>query len=437
MSDEPTDWGRIEFCEQVFGFEPFDYQRDLLEYAIGTDTTKVALKPGRQVGKSLVGGVIAAERALHGHDVMILAPYEDTTEDMMAPCRNALEAARQWVDDREDVDSLGVVTDNKRDWQFVNGGRVRARTVGTDGTQVRGKNPDIVLVDEAAYIPDRIYDQVIEPYFLTHDSYEYYLFSTPAGKSGYFYHAVDGDRADEWWTEHWPSSINPLNDEAWIERKEREKDSTSFAQEYLGEFVDEGDNFISVDVVRPQLADAVTLEGPVSLGVDVARKGKDRTVYVAMDAGQRARVLDSEDQSTIPGVVGRIKQLHREHDFDGVYVDENAVGGGVVDDEELNSMGLVNGVKFTTKSKHKMYNRLKNDLESGDITLERDRQLIAELTQLDYSVTANGYYKIGHPDGGHDDFADALALANWGACGVGQATVTRRSGVRARKTSTL
>ena len=109
-------------------------------------------------------------------------------------------------------------------------------------------------------------------------------------------------------------------------------------------------------------------------------------------------------------------------------MDENAVGGGVVDDEELNEMGIVRGVKFTTKSKHEMYNRLKTDFESEEITIPQHRKLIDELTSLQFSVTSNGYYKISHPDGGHDDFADSLALANWGEMTQMQETeVVRRN----------
>jgi len=177
------------------------------------------------------------------------------------------------------------------------------------------------------------------------------------------------------------------------------------------------------------------LTGETWLGVDVARKGKDRTVYTQIDANGNVRVLDSEEQSTIPGVAGRIKALHREHNFAAVMVDENAVGGGVVDDPQIRD--IVRGVTFSTKTKHQMYQSLKTAFESGDVELPNHRRLVDELTSLQFEFTQNGYLKVTHPDGGHDDFADSLALAHYGMSGAGQTTVTRRNGNRARSGSTL
>jgi len=422
---------RSERFKALFQWDGFDYQRDLIDKAHGVDVFKAAVKPGRQVGKTETGGAIAAYKALIGSDVMILGPFEDTVSEMMEAARNHLETCEQHY--MEAGSELGTEYRNKTDWKF-HSGRLRARTVGTDGTQIRGKNPDVVLIDEDAYIKDSIHTEVIEPFFSTHDSYEYYLFSTPAGKSGYFYEKVEQD--ESFYSPHWPSEISPLIDQDFLDEKKAQLDSRTYAQEYLGEFLSAGDTFLSHEDVMPCVADETTLEGRVWLGVDVARKGKDRTVYTAVDEHKTARVLASEDKSTIPGIVGRIKQLHQEHGFESVLVDENAVGGGVVDDEDLVAMDLVQGVKFTTKSKHEMYNRLKTDFEAEDITVPQHRRLIDELTALEFSVTRNGYYQISHPDGGHDDFPDSLAFANWARKG-NHPTVTRRNGNTPRSGSTI
>ena len=406
---------RSKRFQTLFSFDAFDYQHKLIQAGDNANVFKAAVKPGRQVGKTVTGGAIAAERALSGHDVMILGPFEDTVKEMMEAATNHLRNAE------EQGLTLGTEQRNKTDWQFINDGRLRARTVGSNGTQIRGKNPDVVLVDEAAYIKSDIFQEVIEPFFSTHDAYEYYLFSTPAGKSGYFYEKVAHD--DSFLSPHWPSEISPLIDDEFLAEKRQELDSLTFAQEYRGEFVDEADAFLPYDVVQPCVGDP-ELHGETWLGVDVARKGKDRTVYTQIDANGNVRVLDSEEQSTIPGVAGRIKALHREHDFAAVMVDENAVGGGVVDDPAIQD--IVQGVTFSTKTKHQMYQQLKTAFEAEELTLPNHRRLVDELTSLRFEFTQNGYLKVGHPDGGHDDFADSLALAHYGMSGVGQTTVTRR-----------
>jgi hypothetical protein len=74
-----------------------------------------------------------------------------------------------------------------------------------------------------------------------------------------------------------------------------------------------------------------------------------------------------------------------------------------------------------------MYQQLKTAFEGEELTLPNHRRLIDELTSLRFEFTQNGYLKVGHPDGGHDDFADSLALAHYGKAGVNQTTVTRRN----------
>ena len=65
-----------------------------------------------------------------------------------------------------------------------------------------------------------------------------------------------------------------------------------------------------------------------------------------------------------------------------------------------------------SKSKQAMYQRLKKDIEDEALALPNHRRLIRELTTLEYTYTENGYLKISHPQGGHDDYPDGLALAN-------------------------
>jgi len=419
--EELRDLPRVERFKKFFDFEPFEYQQELIEYGETNDVAKIAVKPGRQVGKTITGGAIAAERALSGKDVMILAPFEDTGDEMMEAARNHLLKAEDKFS--EAGFTLGTEQRNKRDWIFQNGGRLRARTVGTDGTQIRGKNPEIVLVDEAAYIKDKIFTEVVEPFFSTHQEYEFYLFSTPAGKNGYFYDVVQGDKAESWFSPHWPSKISPLISEEFLESKRQELDSSTYAQEYLGEFADEGDTLFTLEDIQPLLGEP-ELEGQVYLGVDVARAGKDRTVYTAVDESGNVRVEAVEDTSTMDSVLGRIKDLHRENNYTSIVVEENSMGGGVID---FNDIPELEAFTSTSKSQHKLYKQLQRDIENQTLMLPNNRRLIDELTSLEYDYTQHGYMKVSHPDGGHDDYPDSLAFANWGRNGGDKKSVTRTS----------
>jgi len=423
---------RSERVEVLFDFEPFSYQAELLDYGEEHDVAKAAVKPGRQVGKTETGGAIAADRALAGHDVMILGPFEDTVSEMMEAAVAHLATAEEKFS-RAGY-SLGTEQRNKTDWQFSHDGRLRSRTVGTDGTQIRGKKPDVVIIDEDAYIKKSIHTEVIEPFFSTHESYEYYLFSTPAGKSGYFYEKVVND--DSFYSPHWPSSISPLISDEWLAEKKEELDSQTFAQEYLGEFVEDADSYLPHNIVQPCIdPDGYESQtNPRWLGVDPAEKGKDRMVIVDIGTNGYVHNIWSRETVSGPEFVGLLTDLHTSdtvpepdvghgntppNGYEQIIVESN-MAGLATDILEAGIGSVVTPVKSTTKSKGPMYKRLKRDLEAEELTLPNFRKLVNQMTSLQYSYTANKHLKISHPPNGHDDYPDALMLANSGRTGVAQ-----------------
>ncbi len=411
--EELRDLPRSERVQHVFNFDPTDYQADLLDHHEQQAKTQAAPKKGRQVGASLVGSVLAADYALtHSEtDVLITSPKQDPADELFE------KFTQHFKNSDFTLDQLGVIDDNKTEWTFANGTRVICRTLGQGDLSQRSLSPSFVIVDEAAYASDYHLEEVVEPFFITHNEFEYYLFSTPKGKTGYFYHAVEGNRSEAWYSPHWPTEISPYADQDYLDRKQTEKDSTTFAQEYRGEFADTGEVWIPSELFRscvPEDAPEVSAGADTYLGVDVARKGADETVYLCLDESGVVRDIWSEETSTVPGVAGRIKALNEEHNFSRVFVDENSVGGGVVDDEGLR--GLVEGVTFSTQTKHEMYTDLKTHFENGDLTIppgvDHYRSLELQTTRLEFEYTSNGYVKVSHPPNGHDDYADALALAN-------------------------
>jgi len=412
---------RSERVQVLFDFEPFEYQAELLDCGEDRAEVQAAPKKGRQVGATLTAGAIAADYALThgGEDVLVAAPFQETADELFREAKEHLKAIG-------DLETIGVISDNKREWEFDNGSRIISGTLGVDGVGQRGKNPSCVIIDEAAYVPDEIFNEVIEPFFLTHSSYEYYLFSTPAGKSGYYYEKVEFD--DNWYSPHWPSRINPLVDREWLDQKEEEKDELTFKQEYLGEFVDESEAYLPHDLVMSCVDENVAAEGGTDryLGVDVAREGKDSTVFVDVDEYGNVERVFSEERSTLDGVLGRIKSWHSEVGYTKILVDENGLGGGVVDFGSYDLQGVIQPFTFTSKSRGNLYKALKTAFENEDIRIPNHRRMRAELTSLQFSFTQHGNLRVTHPPNGHDDFADALALANWAT--QNRVKVTRRSG---------
>jgi hypothetical protein len=66
-----------------------------------------------------------------------------------------------------------------------------------------------------------------------------------------------------------------------------------------------------------------------------------------------------------------------------------------------------------------MYQALKRAFENEAISLPDEShqygdRIVHELTSLQFDFTQHGRLRVYHPPGGHDDFPDALALANHG-----------------------
>ncbi|AFH22663.1 terminase large subunit [environmental Halophage eHP-32] len=401
---------RAERMAVLFDFDPFDYQRELIAHIDTAESPQVAIQPGRQVGKTLTGAALAADAAatMAGEDVLIAAPFQETADEMMREATSLLETAETRLA-AMDMD-LGVETKNKREWIFEHDGRLLSRTLGVDGVGQRGKNPRFVIVDEAAYVPDSVFEDVIEPFFTTHPTYTFILTSTPAGDAGYFYDKCQLD--DDWHSPYWPTAISPLVDPEWLAERERKTESRTWRQEFLGEFIGSSDRFFT-----PALIDDATDHDAaggeiVSLGADIARAGDDRTAIVGIDDSGTADVLVSDANLNLTDATGRLSRLYEQHNPDSILVDETGLGAGVVEmlQSEI-SERVVEGVKFTIDRKQSIYNGLKQALEAGELTLAHHPRMSRELKKLTYSLTAGGKTKITHPDNGHDDHPDALALA--------------------------
>lgn len=418
--------------EGWFGFCPTEYQAALLDHHHEHPKTQAAPKSGRQVGKTLTAAIIGADHALMnpGTDVLFAAPSQGTANEMFRECK------QHFKNSPFSLSRFGVETPNKRTWEFTTGTRILARTLGNvdqeNNSGNRGMNPTCVIVDEAAYEKDAVYVEEIEEFFITHPEYEYYLFSTPAGKSGYFYDAVEGQNADDWFSPHWPTRISPYAQEDYIEKKRGQLDSQTFAQEFLGEFAESEDAYLPHSVVKPCIQPgAIESADPNArrwLAVDPARSGDDRAVFLDLGEHGAVRNIWSEETTTGPEFVGRLKALQRGGDvpapdvgggetpadgYEELVVEENAVGGFGADLVEAGLGRVVRKITTSTKTKQAMYQRLKKDLEDGALSLPNYRRLISQLTALQYKYTSNGYLKVSHRQGGHDDFPDALALGNY------------------------
>jgi len=405
LLDEPS-----YFIEHYLGEEPFDYQKDFMD----EETKRKAAVCGRRVGKSTMASWLALWFAItHANaEILITAKAQRQSMELFNEVKKQIRQSdigeEQW----------GITRDTRTEINFDNGSRILCLPVGTDGSNIRGYGTDLLIVDEAAFIPDEIFQQVLSPMLAVGDS-NFILLSTPFGKKGFLYERFNDDN---WHTLQVPTWNNPMIDDEFIEEQRRNLTPTQFRQEIKGEFVESADSFFTREELMNCATETVRREDMqiAYLGVDLASTGGDESVYVSVDGNGNVFDIEHTSNKSMTDAMGRVRELDSYHDYTTIMIDATGLGTGVVDQIKEDLGRKVEGFKFTNEKKQSLYNTLKNQLQEGKISYsfipgkdEAENKMVDQCLELEYEYTSTGRTKIHHPTGGHDDFSDALALAVW------------------------
>lgn len=232
-----------------------------------------------------------------------------------------------------------------------------------------------------------------------------------------------------------PGMITHEQVEEW--RRVYGEDSNFFRVKVKAEFPSqESDTLIPLDWI--ELAMARELPRPVigekeslTLGVDVARFGDDRTVIFPV-RGRRvlpAIVITNADTMS---VAGRVLLEHQTRSSNSIFVDEIGLGAGVRDRlKELNApvrgvnvAGKPSNIRKFVNLRSELWWRVRELLDPANpnaLALPRDNELAAELSSCKYEVDSAGRIKIEPKDdmkarlGMSPDKADALCMAMMGS----------------------
>lgn len=170
----------VEFAMSV-GIAPDPWQIEVL----ASDHPRKILCCGRQTGKSTVGAVLALHRALTrpGSTVLIVAPGERQAKLLFSKAKRLYEMAGH---------PLSAHSERRTGLELRNGSVIEALPAVERTT--RGYSVDLLLVDEAAAVPDEDYFGILPALIATQG--EQVLLSTPRGKRGFFFELWHSD--DDW-----------------------------------------------------------------------------------------------------------------------------------------------------------------------------------------------------------------------------------------------
>jgi hypothetical protein len=220
------------------GLTPDPWQAEILE----STARQIIMLVSRQAGKSTISSIRALHRALYFPFslVLLLAPSYRQSSELFRKVRDAYNALPA---------PLPLANESALSLEFTNGSRVVALP-GKEQT-IRGfSGVSLLIVDEAARVPDELY-QAVRP-MLAVSGGDIILLSTPFGKRGFFFQEwEEGDST--WHKTKITAGMCPRIAREWLEQERRSIPDWVFRSEYLCEFVETQDQVFSYDDIQRAL----------------------------------------------------------------------------------------------------------------------------------------------------------------------------------------
>jgi hypothetical protein len=417
LRDKPS-----KFVRLFIDVDPFIYQSEFMD----NDSDRKVFVAGRQVGKSRVASWLALHHAVTHPDSLVLVTADALRQSSELFAQLQSEINNSGLSD----DHWGIERMTQTEIEFEHGSRIKVVPTGRNGNKIRGFTADMIIVDEAAFVENEIFEEVIEPMTFVSDG-TIVMTSTPYGASGYFYEKANEAKSDpesRWYRTHVESDDNPEIDEEDIEEFKQGKTRAQIQREVLGEFVPAGDQFFPNHLLRSTISDdtargVVQYGGPetekrtdgnadVYLGVDLGAGGADDTVFTKVDEYGNVFDITINDMGVVEARK-HIEQLDRYYGFEKINVDQTGIGEGPVGELRKNLGRKVEGVYLSTQKKQSVYQTLKAHMESGEVSIINHEDARLQLEKLGYKKTRSNNLSIHAKEGFHDDIPDSIALAVW------------------------
>lgn len=382
----------------------------------------LVLRSGRQVGKSHTIGLKAAEYALDNEKRLVMVVSKTEKQAALLFSKILMNITT--------IDKSRICSGKQKPTKHLitlkNGTTIHCLSCGDTGYGLMGFTIHLLIVDEAAFVPNMVYQSIIPALAVTRGII--WLLSTPYVKEGYYFDCFDDPSFTSF---HTSSETCPRRDDIFLARQKKNLTEAQYAQWYLGKFVDDALQFFSDDLIRAVcvLKRQVNQEGDYFLGCDVGRV-KDEFSYeiVKRIIGIPDNYYEQVESITTVGVplpesARRIMSLNRVYDFRTEFIDSGGMGISIVDmlresdaDKrkvvEINNASRIYNREEGKKKimKEELYHNLRRLMEQGRIKLLDDDEVKASLKSILAEHQDNGRLKIWGSDA---HIAEGLIRACW------------------------
>lgn len=407
----------VELAETELKLSLDKWQKEVLNY-----NGHITIRAGRQVGKSTVISLKCLDYAINNENkaIMVIAASQRQAELLFDKIKY------YFVEFFPDV----IAEDPTKTKIILNNGtKIYCLPAGRSGYTIRGYSIDLLIADEAAFIPEPVWIAITPMLAVTKG--KIILLSTPFGKGGYFYNSFSDYNFKQF---HISSENCHRIDRSFLEKEKERMSKLEYAQEYLGEFVEEFNQFFPTELIKQccsipfwTFKENYDKRKKYYMGVDVARYGGDENAFVIVelqddDSLKCVNIVTTARISTTD-TIGRVKALDELFKFRKIFVDDAGVGGGVTDVliEEIGRkvVGINNASRSFEQDDEKRRRILKEDLyshlailmEKGKISMINDVKLIRSLRSVTFEYTAKSKNLLIY--GNYTHIAEGLVRAAW------------------------
>lgn len=377
-----------------------EWQKEVLECK-----GNIALRSGRQVGKSTVISVLAGDYAATNKNkiVLVIASVERQAYEIYSKILSYME------DYHKKLLKKGKQFNTKSKMELMNGTKIYCLPTGLTGHGIRGYTVDLLIADEAAFIPRLVWDSIV-PSMAARIKLgaRMVLLSTPFGRDNYFYDCFDDDDFSHF---HVSSEECPRMDKDWLKKREERMSKIAYAQEFKGEFADGQMQWFNDELIREcQVLERLPVREPNKnyyLGSDIARMGNDKSTFEIMeevDGVMLHREHMTTEKSFLNETFDMILDLDKKWQFEKMFIDNEGIGVGVFDflvanDQTKtrtfgvnNSMEIKQGLekKRIKIAQEELYTNLLSLMRQGKVKLLDDEEIFFSLRAMQFDYTTDG-----------------------------------------------
>lgn len=410
----------ILFANLMLNFRPFHYQAKILK----DKSKRVVACFGRQTGKTTIVAVKAIHFAYTHPKVTVLIVSPSLRQSMIM-----FDRISNFIFSNKYL-AASVKRKTRTIIQLSNGSKIIALPCSIH--KLRGHTAHMVIVDEAAFVPDGVVVNILNPMLATTNGV-LILISTPWGRNHFHKAFIDPDFS----VHHVKSSECPLISAEFLRKQREYMTEEAYLMEYEAEFVEAAASYFAQDLIRNCVdAELEFMDENLVLKISLGESEWKRFIgeyYMGVDLGklrdysavaiikkkkkhvQLVLIKEFPLETPYAHVMGFISRANQRFHFRKILIDKGSVGEPII--EELKKQGLTNveGVNFTLQSKAEMLAYLRLKMEQGLFRMPYNHRLCQQLNEQRYEYTKSGQLRFWHPPYSHDDQLWALVLATWAA----------------------